>query len=330
MFFENDQTNMKEITSLSQYYQEGIPVANKGPVFNKRRALFSASSPRWKKIKASMTIEAAIVLPLFLFFVIAFSYFLIILSLQADIQLRMEEASRQIGTLAYFAIHSEGTLTNTDVEDVSEEDGGSAGILSVGINPLSIKALILKDGLTDKVNHSRIKGGTSGVYVYHSSYDMKSGILDIVLNYTYDIPFLPDSIGDIRFVQRSRSHVWTGKELKDTSHNGGESEGEGRTVYVTPYGTVYHLSTECHYLDLSVHEVSAAEVEDIRNKDGGKYYMCSDCCKKGHSYDSVYVTDYGTNWHSDLHCTGLKRTVEEIDISEVGNMHACPKCGGEH
>ena len=330
MFFGNDQTIMKEITSISQYNQEGIPVANKGLIFREERTVLSALFLRRKKIKASMTIEAAIVLPLFLFFVIAFSYFLIILSLQADIQLRMEEAARQIGTMAYFAKHAEGTLTNSDEEGASKEESGSEGILSVGINSLSIKTLILKDGLADKIARSRIKGGIAGVYVYHSSYDMKSGILDIVLNYTYDIPFLPDSIGDIRFVQRSRSHVWTGKELKDTSFSGGESEAEGTTVYVTPYGSVYHLSTECHYLDLSVHEVSAGEIDDMRNKDGGKYYMCSDCCQKGQNYGSVYITDYGTNWHSDVNCTGLKRTVEAIDISEVGNMHACPKCGGTH
>lgn len=330
MFFGNDQTNMKEITSLRQYYQEGIPVADKGPIFKEERTVLSALSLKRKKIKAGMTIEAAIVLPLFLFFVIAFSYFLIILSLQADIQLRMEETARQIGTLAYFAKHAEGTFSDTSAEGETEAESSSEGILSVGINSLSIKTLILKDGLADKINRSRIQGGTAGVYVYHSSYDMKSGILDIVLNYTYDIPFLPDSIGDIRFVQRSRSHVWTGKELKDTSFDGSENDGEGTTVYVTPYGTVYHLSTECHYLDLSIHEVSAGEIEEMRNKDGGKYYMCSDCCQKGQNYSSVYVTDYGTNWHSDLHCTGLKRTVEAIDISEVGNMHACPKCGGEH
>ena len=303
---------MKEITSRCKYKQEGIPVADRGRIFNQERTLLSAFSAVQRKIKGGMTIEAAIVLPLFLFFVIAFSYFLIILSLQADIQFRMEEAARQIGTLAYFTEHT---------DQASETS-------SVGINSLSIKALLLKDGLGDKINRSRIKGGTEGLYVYHSSFDMKSGILDIVLNYTYDIPFLPDNIGDIRFVQRSRSHVWTGKELKDTNGGNGDSETEKTTVYVTPYGTAYHLSTECHYLDLSVYVVSADDVAKKRNKDGAKYYMCTDCCKKGETYETVYITDYGTNWHSDLHCTGLKRTIESIDISEVGNRHACPMCGG--
>ena len=274
-----------------------------------------------------MTIEAALVLPLFLFFVIAIMYFLIIVGLQSDIQLSMEEASRNIGKKAYFALHAEGAI------GTEETDGDTAGILSAGINALSVKTLILKDGLGEEISRSRIRGGVGGFYVYHSTYDIKEGVLDIIVNYTYDIPFLPDSIGDVRFVQRFRSHVWTGKELSESSGGngaGGKEQTEGTTVYVTPYGTVYHLSTDCHYLDLSIQAISGDEVDAARNKDGGKYYMCTDCCKKGEHYDTVYITDYGTNWHSDLHCSGLKRTVEEIDISEVGNMHVCPMCGGSH
>lgn len=323
MFVEKRPKHRKRI-DFSFMKNEGIPVSSEGQTSNKERTFPSAFYRRNKRARAGMTIEAALVLPLFLFFVIAFSYFLIILSLQSDIQLRMEEAAREIGKLAYFAEHTDRSL------QTEEAKGDEQGVMSAGINSLSIKALVLKEGLGEEIERSRIKGGTGGFYIYHSSYDMKSGILDIIANYTYDIPFLPDSIGDIRFVQRARSHVWTGKELKDTAGFEKDEQTEGKTVYVTPYGTVYHLSTECHYLDLSISAVSGEEVAGLRNKDGGKYYMCTDCCKKGETYAEVYITDYGTNWHSDIHCTGLKRTIEEIDISEVGNMHACPKCGKEH
>ena len=284
------------------------------------KGLLSVRSPK----KASLTIEAAMSLPLFLFFVVAMSFFLIIISLQSDIQLSMEETARSIGKKAYFAEHAAGNPSGTD--------GDTAGLLSAGINSLTIKTWMLKDGLGDRINRSKIRGGVGGFYVYHSSYERKQGILDIVTNYTYQIPFLPETIGNVRFVQRSRSHVWTGKRLRDSALAGGGNGGneEGQHVYVTPHGTAYHLSKDCHYLDLSVHGVGAAEVEGLRNKDGGKYYMCTDCCKKGEQYATVYVTNYGTNWHSDLHCSGLKRTVEEIELSDVGGRHPCPMCGVSH
>lgn len=287
----------------------------------KRRCLFFAVKPK----KASLTIEAALALPMFLFFVIAMSWFLIILSLQSDIQLSMEETARDIGKRAYLAEHTADLSSG-------KTDGDTAGLLSAGINAMTIKTWMLKDGLGERISQSRIQGGTGGFYVYHSGYDRKQGILDIVVNYTYEIPFLPDSIGKVRFVHRSRSHVWTGQRLRNSSlaNTGAAGHEEGQTVYVTPYGTAYHLSKDCHYLDLSVHGASASELDALRNKNGGKYYMCTDCCKSGESYSTVYITDYGTKWHSDIHCSSLKRTVEEIDISEVGELHACPMCGGQH
>ena len=88
------------------------------------------------------------------------------------------------------------------------------------------------------------------------------------------------------------------------------------------------LSKDCHYLDLSIHTVSAGDIDEARNANGGKYYPCS--CAKHAAAGSYYVTDYGTNYHADLSCSGLKRTIREVDISEVSSMHACPKCGGDH
>lgn len=296
----------------------GTPVNAEGPGQKGAETFVSG----WKKrTTGSMTIEAALVLPLFLFFVTAILYFLVIISLQTDIQLAMEETARSLGKKAYFAEHTART-------QASEEDGERTGILSAGINPLTIKAWMLYGGLGERINRSRIVGGVGGFYVYHSGYESKKGILDIVVNYTYQIPFLPEQIGKVRFVQRSRSHVWTGRMLKEGS--GGGDASDGTSVYVTPHGTAYHLSKNCPYLDLSIHGMGRDAVDSARNKDGGKYYMCTDCCRKGESYGTVYVTDYGTNWHSDPQCTGLKRTVEEIDFSDAGSRHVCPKCGGSH
>lgn len=299
----------------------------------KHESIFRKKSKRFFHRKrtflcASMSIEAALVLPVFLFFALAFTNFLLLLSLQAEMQLSMEEVARNLGKKAYFAAHTEELL-----QEVGEEAGEAAqeaGAFSAAINSLTVKALLLDGPLQETVNRSQIKGGTEGLYLYHSSYDAQEGILDIIVNYTYRIPFLPAAIGDLRFVQRCRSRVWTGKELKDSNAFGeGAASGEAR-VYVTPYGTVYHTSKECSYLTLSVKAKPFAEVESARNLEGKKYYCCTDCCRAGQSYETVYVTNYGTMYHSDLNCSGLKRTVEEVALSQVGALPACPRCGGVH
>lgn len=276
--------------------------------YKKRTSFFAFIKSRANTFRGSLTIEASLVLPIFMFFVIAIISFLMIVSLQSDIQLSMEEASRSIGKTAYLMKEDE-ELT--------------------GINSLTMKTWLLKNGLKERVDRSKVIGGSSGLYTYLSSFDEENEICDMVVNYNYKIPFLPGSMGTIQFAQRSKTHVWTGRQLsKQKGGKDADSDSDKKTVYVTEHGTVYHLSKDCHYLDLSIRPVSINDVGNERNVNGGKYEACH--CALHATSDTVYVTDYGTNYHSDLNCSGLKRTIREVDIEEVGEMHVCPKCGGEH
>ncbi len=272
-----------------------------------------------KGISASLTLEAALVLPLFIFFIVALLNFILLVSLQTDIQLAVEESARSLGKKMYLAENAK------DITQIPDEEEGS--LIAGGITDLAIRASVLKGSMKAKLDASAVKGGSAGLHVYNSSYDADTGILDIIVNYTYKIPYLPSGVGELRMAQRCRAHVWTGRKLKDSGGAGSTDSGK---VYVTPHGSVYHKSKACPYLDLSVQAMSQEEAEAARNRSGGKYYLCTDCCKKGGQYSTVYVTDYGTNMHSDINCTGLKRTLIEKDMSEVGSMHACPKCGVDH
>lgn len=254
-------------------------------------------------LPASLTIEAALALPIFMLFTMAVVYLLVIISLQTDIQLAMEEAARSLGKQAYLTGE-----TDTDY----------------AISTTLIKSTIFTDELKEEVRNSNIRAGISGVSAQRSDYDEETGILDIVLTYTYEIPYLPESINRLRFIQRIRSRAWIGEEISGTE---GESS-EGRIVYITPSGTVYHTTTSCPYLDLSVSSIDFSSVSSARNRSGSKYTACTTCCKNS-SYTTVYITDYGTNYHSTLSCTKLKRTVLAVDISEVDGRKACSKCGGE-
>lgn len=45
-------------------------------------------------------------------------------------------------------------------------------------------------------------------------------------------------------------------------------------VFYTDYGSVYHLSEQCNYLDLSIKSIKWSHVGASRNKDGMKYHAC--------------------------------------------------------
>lgn len=97
-------------------------------------------------------------------------------------------------------------------------------------------------------------------------------------------------------------------------------------VFVTAHGTVYHKSLKCTHLRLSVEQTTVTQAEARRNRYGAKYYACS-CCKSGVGA-AVYITDTGNRYHARLSCSGLKRTIREIPLSEAGKRKACSKCGG--
>ena len=279
-----------------------------------------------KEIKGSLTIEASLVLPIFMLFFTALISLMVMISLQLDIQAGMEETARSIGKKAYIIYAYENGLSGkaSDPAETKESlDSDTKSLMSAGINAAAVKLWLLSDKeLSSKVENSDICGGAGGLYTHETTFDEDSGILDMVVYYDYKVPWLPSIFGTIRFVQRSRSHVWTGVSINDSKS---AEETESRTVYITPTGTVYHLSASCSYLDLSIRAVSVSEVASLRNKSGGKYEQCS-CCKKVSGYTNVYVTDYGTNYHASLSCSGLKRTVMAIDISEAGSRRVCSKC----
>ena len=78
-----------------------------------------------------------------------------------------------------------------------------------------------------------------------------------------------------------------------------------------------HLS-----LDISVDE----DVEKYRNK-RTQYKPCDKCTKheKG-DFSCVYIAKEGESYHTDLGCSGLKRTVKQVDLSTLKGMRPCTRC----
>lgn len=123
-------------------------------------------------------------------------------------------------------------------------------------------------------------------------------------------------------MSRARAHPWTG--YKQGSGSGGSDGSMGDPiVYVAENGTVYHLSRSCTHLDLNIRPIDSSQIGDVRNAGGGKYKPCELC---GGGSGTVYITNEGDRYHSSLTCSGLKRTIYEMRLSEVGNRRLCSRC----
>ena len=191
-------------------------------------------------------------------------------------------------------------------------------------------------GATEQKIHDRAK--QMAVYAYdsrqitdqdfhlgYSTFSGKEDEIDLVAAYRISSQMPVFSFGKPQIIQRGFVRAWTGRDFRKELLKEGNEESKEK-VFVTAHGTVYHKSLKSTHLRLSVEQTTVTQAEARRNRYGAKYYACS-CCKSGVGA-AVYITDTGNRYHARLSCSGLKRTIREIPLSEAGKRKACSKCGG--
>ena len=119
-------------------------------------------------------------------------------------------------------------------------------------------------------------------------------------------------------------HAWTGA---DEQENAGKENTQEEMVYITESGSVYHRKPGCRYLKVSLQQVVGSRVSSMRNTYGEKYAPCESCSRNQRPAACVYITSTGNRYHNQETCSGLKRTIKLVKLSQVGNMHACSSCG---
>lgn len=103
-----------------------------------------------------------------------------------------------------------------------------------------------------------------------------------------------------------------------------ELEIEETYVYITLEGSVYHLFRDCTHLNLSIEQISYQRAVVSKNEYGQNYRACM-LCQEPYGF-LVYITGEGDCYHSERSCSGLKRTVRQIAISEVLGRSCCIRC----
>ncbi len=301
-------------------------------------------------IHGSLTVEAALVLPIFIYIMIAFIYFLQIIRLQESLQNAITETGLFSAKYAYVydyvtEYEKENTNHPADTKEKAELNGvgenqaeDTKNSLSYSMEEVIAKAIDstyykvkMQDYLdVSTINRFCIKHGFDGIHTYLSGFMKEDNAIDIIVSYDIRLPIMFFNIQDIPVMQRVRLRGWNGhkvalkNESPDSTSPGEENE---KMVFITETGTVYHLFRDCTYLKLSIQEVNAGQVSGLRNEAGGKYTECNLC--KDSAADgrqTVYITDSGDRYHYNLACSGLKRTIITIPVSQAGERNLCSRC----
>ena len=256
----------------------------KNPTQKERTSTFAS--------RGSMTLEAALVVPVFFFAMLALVYLLEIMSIQMTVHHALHSVGKEIAQAAYT---------------------------SPMISTYGIEQHMIQNIGKERMDKSMIAGGAGGLDCSQSRSDWNTAVITLSASYDLEIPILMFRIPLISQEDEVKVKGWTGYAA------GAMEDREQEVVYVTDHGLVYHNDLSCTYLELSVRAVNKDEIDTLRNQSGGKYDACK-YCKSGGSGNICYVTDYGESYHISLDCSRLKRNIYAVSREEVHALGGCSKC----
>lgn len=317
-----------------------VSQGNYSQIKNKKRLSKVCSAPGYSSKQGSITVEASLAFSLFFFFCCLFLSLFSAVQLQLRLQKALDEVCERVAVYSYAVIWSDkhegvdfsAILPTGKGEEETKRAGDKAGGTKTLIHEqmqamvwkLALKEWLIAGTGRDYLEASPLKTGCLSLSLWNSTW--KNDEIDLVLSYVVQLPVpVPFPVSFI-VTQRSCRRLWTGEGAALLP---GESQsGEEIYVLVTETGRVYHTTHSCSRLTVRISQLAAEELDRARNSSGGKYYPCERC----HAVPEgvVYITADGTKFHGSANCSGLKRSVREILLSEAQASYApCSFCAGK-
>lgn len=268
------------------------------------------------KRRGSLTLEAALVFPLFVFFCVTLLIPMRIMDRQRQIQAAVESAGKEISQYAYGAYLWEQGKEGQMDESRDEPAENGMGDIFGGVSLAGITAMVL-----EKIDKKWVKD------ISFAGTAVEDDMVRIVMTYRMPLPFSVfrmDSVGAEAVCVR---RLWTGAEGNREGDFLPEGEEKEEMVYIGRNSARYHRDRKCHYLFNDLRQVQAGEIDGLRNQEGKRYYPCPSC-GAADSEGPFFVMPWGTRYHSTGQCGAIRAYVQAVPLSQVKHLGECSYCGG--
>lgn len=266
-----------------------------------------------KYLNASITVEAAFVLPLFVFLSLAILAPMQWLDTQRKVQTAVEQFAEKLSQYAYV------------MDRGIEEDIETEKELRTVFSNVAAGAWLMQQ-VNDYVDH---------VLIENSEVPDENGDVCFVLSYREEIPIFSNTIGDVSMHVAAKRRCWLGLDgkLKCMKANDKNTDESQEMVYVARNMGRYHRYIDCYHISSSFQAVMVQELETRRSLDGRIYYACEQCCGKESvkkeytdTQNIVYITEWGNRYHSHTGCAALTNYVRKVPLAEVEYLGECSVC----
>lgn len=159
-----------------------------------------------------------------------------------------------------------------------------------------------------------ITNGEQGIDIVSPVVVDAEGFLDLQVKYQIQIPWMYNLQKEMQVQIRQKAYTgfWQLHPVSDSEIY----------VYLAEYSSVYHCSRNCTHLRLSIHPVSEIGLRTVYQD-----LLSCEYCKEEEANGIYYITDTGNCYHTNKWCSGLKRTVRRVPISEAVGYSPCSRCG---
>lgn len=257
--------------------------------------------------RASVTVEASLVFPIFLCAFVCF----ISLAQMVLIETEMHHAVSQ--TAKIYAKQQSIHFVSEILEEGNEKRDPAKG--SGRVNGIFYSVY---DG--GSLCENIVEGGRRGIKLSSSISSGQAVCLKAEYTLKISVPFF----SAVRFYRKTivRRRIFSGY----VKHQGDSNDSEGnQTVYVADNGIVYHRDQQCSHIYLRIS--GSMGIQKILQS--SKYGACEKCIHKGINPTVLFITKYGDCYHSTLGCSGLKRTIKTVRMKEVNGLRPCSRCASK-
>ena len=268
-------------------------------------------------LRASMTVEAALVLPLFLLFFLTLGGGLEILRFQSRFDEALWKVGREVcvyGTLLREGLDAQ-TIGNAQEESAAGKAGEMIGNLAFSLGYVRAR---LEDGLgSEYLSEAPIADGMSGLRFLQASILNPDDTVQIFVSYEARPHWKVPGFRTLRMENHYFGRLWTGYALSET---------ENELFYLAENAEVFHRDVNCSHLKLQPYQTTSASLALAVNASGSHYRACG-ICAKGVLPDVIWISPEGDCHHYRRDCSGLKRTVRAVNWEEAKKYRACSRCG---
>jgi hypothetical protein len=286
-----------------------------------KRVSLSVFLPTDRCMMGSMTMEAAVLLPLILFFFLNLCGAIEMLRLHGNLSLALRDTGNQISVYG----HAYDLLRDSDhnVDNLNADLVNT--LIGIGFSYSYVRQELTAYLGQDYLDHSPLSRGAQRLYFLKSNIMKEQDNIELIVAYEVSPLFGIPGFSSFQMTNRYFGRAWTGYEIPGAGK--AQTKDDELMVYVTANGTVWHATKDCTHLTLSVRSVPRKDVSTLTNKDRGRYSLC-ELCDEEEATDQVFLTDYGDRYHYIRGCSGLKRTVIPIPFSEAYSYAPCSRCSG--